>query len=1784
MKKYLKRAVSILCALVLIGSNLFYGNVEAAEESSTSVEKEAIMQKYTDAVPGTAPNTNIPEGYVFAGWYADEERSEILTEAGEGWAKFVDENIFLVKSQITAGTTAVNGKADIRFITTVDTKYYQNVGFVVTINGKTKTILSDTVYKQIYAVGATSGETITYNPKTEFSSQSEWFMTYTLRNVPNISFGTVLTAKACWTTQDGTVVYGKQVKKTINMGIFETDSVDEGMILNCDSKNYLVNDGGTVDVTTANYKEGTGAFKSAGSGAAAWWTIILENPVDISAYKDDGELRFWLYVKDIEEFEGHNSIYFEISSSSTADYNEYQFNYAVSKLKTGWNEVSIAFNKAYEKDKKGETDFSAINRIRFLTASAGEMEVILDDVRAVSADGSTSISIVNCDSTSGLRVTVGGSRTVTVESCYANAASNYQEGAGALEVACTDAGVYLYEFNRGEDTVDISDYSDGQIHFWIYVNDVSYLNGGSVQMELSSSGACDTNELQWSITGLKSGWNEINRNFSQGTATNGAIDYEAVNYVRLYLGGGVKCDASLIVRLDDVRAVKPGTIFSCDNETYLSSSDGTANMTVDDYIEGMGALRCKASTNVWYDLVRTTAVDVSAYQTGRLHFGLYVNNTDYLGDEKIVVELGSAAASDAEELEWYVAPSELTSGWNVIELPISVADSSTGTIDLQTVDHFSISQEDCKAGLITVLDDVRAVENEARIAETLYDTKDVAVVDMIPTELGYAIDATGVDDSTAGIQEALDDCYAAGGGTVYLPAGTYKVSGAIRIPPYVTLHGDWNDPDEVTANEDYGTVISVEMEEIEYTAAEESGVFELSGSAGVVGLTVYYPNQNNLDEVKVYPYTFYVGNYMKSNMLFTIRNVTVLNGYRGIGATTGYPVEAEDGTTTDSYSHESLQIENFKGTFLECGIELYHSSDVGTVNGVTISNDYWEAYNSRAGNAVDLSELSTRTNENTVGMRLGDVEWTEYTNISIKDCKIGIQTVQGRRKNSIEAYSEAWKNIQFVGSFYDLYISNCITGLEINYLDTRWGMVIAKGSITECDCGITGDATYAKLVKLCGVTVENNTTNIAEAFEGNIVTDAESDLYEIDYDASYTTPTSKLLIANLSEEKDASSKLQRCLNKMEKLGGGIVYVPAGTYSFYSAVSVPAGVELRGATSVATREEVGTCEGTLFLCYYSDNGGSTSSTAFITLAGENAGLNGIRIIYADNGPVKTTTNTSYATSYAVRGKASGVYIVNSMISAAGYGVDFRECDNHYIKGVTTCCYYNSYYLGGEGGTMIGCLQNGTVLVRTASTAKSSDTWISEADAFSKLFYPILKKNCHYILLENAENEVLYNNFAYGVMTMLTNVESYNTQVINLATDKVGASSAQLVMDGGSLFGVNILHSNTTAAQATDTSMDGQYLAQGIASKAYKYIEGDFELHNRLVMVLDSSTEKANEVAITTENVRSIVLLNCDSVDTSDGVNTSGITVTTEDVKEGTGAFYMKGTNKVRCAVQMTPVDISMCKNGQLHLWFYVNKTSYLASSYPLLIKLGSDATAEECTLEWSISLDKLSDDEWTELVLDLTEPTTKTGTIDYSAINYLKIYQDISLSFIQQNSSLITKVDHIYVTPAEEDSDATSKVLFDCDSTDDMTVTSSGAFEITSASGEFKEETGTGAFKTTGAGVERWSVFLDIPVNIKAYGEGKLHLDLYINSMENFTDTSAFRLEIGSSRRADCEEMQWQIPLADLTEGWNSITLDMTKATETGITHLGVIDYFRIYHTGTGENLVTILDNVYVTKE
>lgn len=195
----------------------FFGMTEEVEQT----DKVAQVKEYTTGVvAGTAP-TDVPEGYLFAGWFTDDTCSTALTPgstATKAYAKYVDNKILGVKAQITAGTTKDSSETSMRFVTTVDSVDYQEVGFYIQPEGsEQKKCGSETVYEKIMAVGD-SGTILNYTPTEEFSSSSKYFMTYTLYGIPNVDFSVKITVIPYWVTLDGTIVTATQTVKSVSMG------------------------------------------------------------------------------------------------------------------------------------------------------------------------------------------------------------------------------------------------------------------------------------------------------------------------------------------------------------------------------------------------------------------------------------------------------------------------------------------------------------------------------------------------------------------------------------------------------------------------------------------------------------------------------------------------------------------------------------------------------------------------------------------------------------------------------------------------------------------------------------------------------------------------------------------------------------------------------------------------------------------------------------------------------------------------------------------------------------------------------------------------------------------------------------------------------------------------------------------------------------------------------------------------------------------------------------------------------------------------------------------------------------------------------------------------------------------------------------------------------------------------------------------------------------------------------------------------------------------------------
>jgi uncharacterized repeat protein (TIGR02543 family) len=190
--------------------------------------KEIVLENGTVLLEKAAVNTNgiVPvakgedfKDYVFAGWYksANANYENVITDVSQvdenSYAKFIPKEILNVKAQVSNGTMSNGihaGKYAIRFVSSVESLDYKNVGFKVTYEEggqvKTKTSTSQTVYERIKS----TEDATAYGFSTGvIDANSKYFITGKLPISDTAAAkATTYTVQAYVETKDGTISYG----------------------------------------------------------------------------------------------------------------------------------------------------------------------------------------------------------------------------------------------------------------------------------------------------------------------------------------------------------------------------------------------------------------------------------------------------------------------------------------------------------------------------------------------------------------------------------------------------------------------------------------------------------------------------------------------------------------------------------------------------------------------------------------------------------------------------------------------------------------------------------------------------------------------------------------------------------------------------------------------------------------------------------------------------------------------------------------------------------------------------------------------------------------------------------------------------------------------------------------------------------------------------------------------------------------------------------------------------------------------------------------------------------------------------------------------------------------------------------------------------------------------------------------------------------------------------------------------------------------------------------------
>lgn len=341
--------------------------------------------------------------------------------------------------------------------------------------------------------------------------------------------------------------------------------------------------------------------------------------------------------------------------------------------------------------------------------------------------------------------------------------------------------------------------------------------------------------------------------------------------------------------------------------------------------------------------------------------------------------------------------------------------------------------------------------------KTVYSTKDWVISDFVVTDPMFGAKAEPGFDNRAAFQAAIDAAYESGGGVVYIPAGNYEFHSTqigiksvrvrqgtsenkkdfnyeyvLRLHPGVQLRGDWAAP-ESNNGMVLGTILEVRVGRnapnydgsvkswwndsqagnalrTTYTSIADRFI-EMNAGTGVTNLSIWYPEQN-INDVKPYPWTL----FQTQGNCATIEHVTLVNSYNGFNS-----APSELHYVLDSYI-----------TALNKGIEVHVCTDIGRIENVSISPEYWAK--SGLPGAPTLAELTAYTKANSVGFQMHRSDWEYISYLHISGYKTGIWI--GREPGFADA-----PNAQL----YEVHVDNCENGLYVEDVNP-YGILISNSS------------------------------------------------------------------------------------------------------------------------------------------------------------------------------------------------------------------------------------------------------------------------------------------------------------------------------------------------------------------------------------------------------------------------------------------------------------------------------------------------------------------------------------------------------------------------------------------------------------------------------------------------------------------------------------------------------------------------------------------------------------------
>ncbi|MCP1136268.1 S-layer homology domain-containing protein [Paenibacillus polysaccharolyticus] len=785
---------------------------------------------------------------------------------------------------------------------------------------------------------------------------------------------------------------------------------------------------------------------------------------------------------------------------------------------------------------------------------------------------------------------------------------------------------------------------------------------------------------------------------------------------------------------------------------------------------------------------------------------------------------------------------------------------------------------------------------QTKVYDAEFPTSDIVIADRSVTDYGAIGD--GVSDDTQAFKEALAIAGNQGGGVVFVPSGTYKLTGELVIPTGVTLRGDWGNPDE-HGGLVKGTILAVYGGKGQ---ANGNSFIKMEPSSGVTHVSIWYPEQNMNNPV-AYPWTM----EQLPGDSATVKNVTLVNAYQGIKIGPEW--------------NELHYVKDVYGTTLKTGIFLDFTTDIGRLEELHLSPDVWAS--SGLPGAPVRSQLREYMIQQSEGIVMGRSDWEYMSNIHISGYKTGIRITT--RTGSLEtANAQLYKiqiddcnvamkiegindygllvtDSQFEASagpnpvaiyategFHSIAQFNSVkVGGEPKHAvvnEGRGTLSFENSSFENWDEGsgdyaivaksgslILGSSTFAKPDRHLLLQGDVATINaIHSGYEGNLAVNNESNSAELNIHQEEdlvleTIPNvpsvdiavqpkpgtrelfnvvSQPYLADNTGNTDSSQAIQQALNDAEVAGGGTVYMPAGIYRVEQALVIPTGVELRGNYDVP-HHTIG--NGTVIFTNYGEN--DPDADAFIQLE-EAAGLRGLSVYYdqqtwSDAHPVKP-----YA--WTVQGQGKNVYLIDTTLVNPYQAVDFgtHDTSGHYIDYVAGSPLKEGIYLGGgsDGGYMRNVQFNPHYYGRNNYPNHPSND-----EEFNQI-WNYQKENLDAFRIGDVTNQVIFNTFVYGSKYGIhfeeQNGRGPEAVVIGHGTDgsKKGAVLQHAGTAGLSFINTELVSMNTTDKVYVEVGPDFGSKAVFFNTSMWGDTTRSFDIHGGDIRIQQGNFTNVGEIGI------------------------------------------------------------------------------------------------------------------------------------------------------------------------------------------------------------------------------------------------------------------------------------------------------------------------------------------------